>query len=60
MGMKTWALNMDESGDMLQTIGGDIGFEVTGDIQVFITDPIEPPCENPYGYDINFTPFEEG
>lgn len=58
MGMKTWASSADESADMIQAIGGQIGFKVTGRIEVYETEPIQPPRNNPYGYDINFTPFD--
>jgi hypothetical protein len=27
-------------------------------VQIYATDPAEPPGENPRGYDIQFTPFE--
>lgn len=57
MGMKTWASDADEAADMIKAIGAQIGFEVTGKIQVFSTDPTEPPGENPHGYDIQFTPY---
>ena len=57
MGMKTWASSADESADMIQAIGAQIGFNVTGRIQIYETDPAQPPRDNPYGYDINFTPF---
>jgi hypothetical protein len=57
MGMKTWASSPDESADMIRVIGERIGFAVTGRIQIYETEPAEPPRENPYGYDINFTPF---
>ena len=59
MAIKTWATDADESADMLRVIGAQIGFEVTGDIQVYDTEPEQPPKENPYGYDINFTPYDE-
>jgi hypothetical protein len=59
MGMKAWALSDEQAADMIKTIGNQIGFEVTGDIQIYDTEPSEPPRENPYGYDINFTPFNE-
>lgn len=57
MGMKVWASDADESAAMIQSIGSQIGFEVTGDIQIYETEPKQPPKENPYGYDIQFTPF---
>ena len=58
MGMKVWASSDEEAVDIIKTIGEQIGFKVTGDIELFYSDPVEPPRENPYGYDINFTPFE--
>ena len=57
MGMKTWALSTKESADMIKVIGKEIGFEVTGKIEVFITESNEPPSEKPFGYDIKFTPY---
>jgi hypothetical protein len=58
MGMKTWATSSEESADMITAIGKDIGFKVTGRIQIYETEPSEPPCEKPYGYNINFTSFD--
>ena len=57
MGMKAWASSMDESALMIQDIGQQIGFEVTGEIQIYETEPEQPPRDNPHGYDIQFTPF---
>ena len=36
-----------------------ISWKMTGDIQVYETEAKEPPGENPYGYDINFTLFND-
>ena len=58
MGMKAWASSADESAEMIQFIGERIGFQVTGAIQIYETEPTQPPRDNPYGYDINFTPFD--
>jgi hypothetical protein len=58
MGMKTWASDTDESADMVRVIGGQIGFEVIGDIQIYDTEPAQPPRDNPFGYDISFKPFQ--
>ena len=58
MGMKIWAESLDESADVYQSIAKQIGFNVTGDIEIYQTDPMEPPGQNPCGYDITFTPFE--
>ena len=57
MGIKTWASSADESGDMARSIGEQIGFRVTGKILIYDTDPTEPPKDEPYGYDITFTPI---
>jgi hypothetical protein len=57
MGMKMWASSIDESGDMVQAIGRNIGFLITGRIQIYRTEPTSPPAERPYGYDINFKRF---
>ena len=59
MGMKTWASSDEESADMIRVIGRQIGFIVTGRIQVYETEPQQPPKDNPYGYDISFTPFDD-
>lgn len=59
MAMKVWASNADEATDMIQVIGGQIGFTVDGDIQVYDTEPKQPPREKPNGYDIGFTPYDE-
>ncbi len=60
MTMKVWASSHDEAFDMIRDIGEDVGFQVTGRIQLYDTDPEEPPREAPYGYDINFTTYEDG
>ena len=59
MGMKVWASSTEEAGDMARAIGKQIGFTFTGDIQIYDTQPTQPPGEHPRAYDINFTPFVE-
>src|SRR5690242_8052244 len=59
MGMKVWASSEEEAFDMIRVIGEHIGFEVTGKIELYSTDPVEPPGEEPHGYDINFSPYDE-
>ena len=58
MGMKTWASSSGESADMIAVIGRQIGFTITGDVQVYETEALKPPGEKPTGYDITFTPFD--
>ena len=57
MGMQAWAISREEAFDMIRWIGEDIGFSVTGKIQLYDSDPLEPPGPNPHGYGINFTPY---
>lgn len=59
MAMKTWSMSTEESSDMIRVIGEQIGFIVTGKIEVYSTEPVEPPGENPFGYDIKFTSYDE-
>lgn len=59
MAMKTWATDADESADMIQVIGRQIGFFVDGKIEVYASEPEQPPGANPHGYDIGFTPYDE-
>jgi hypothetical protein len=58
MSMKTWASSTGESVDMVKVIGEQVGFKITGRIEVYETEPTEPPRENPFGYDIKFTSYE--
>lgn len=56
MGIKIWAESIDESADVFSNIAEQIGFKITGNIEVFESEPEQPPGKNPFGYDINFTP----
>ena len=59
MAMKNWASSTGESADMIKVIGEQIGFEVTGKIEVYETEPKEPPTDKPRGYDIKFTHYDK-
>jgi hypothetical protein len=43
---------------MVRAIGQHLGFESTGTIYVYDTEPTEPPGTEPRGYDLKFTPYE--
>ncbi len=58
MGMKVWASSEEEAFDMIRSIGRQIGFQVTGEIELYITEPASAPRAKPYGYGIKFTPFD--
>ncbi|HEX4957789.1 MAG TPA: hypothetical protein VFV46_06395 [Lacibacter sp.] len=57
MGMKVWASSEEEAADMIKLLGKQIGFTVTGNIEIYNSEPLDPPKENPFGYDIRFTPY---
>jgi hypothetical protein len=57
MVMKLWASDPEEVFDMVKVIGNQIGFEVTGKIEVYDSEPEQPPRENPYSYYIDFKPY---
>jgi len=58
MAMKAWGSSSDEAAGMIDAIGPELGFRVTGRIHVYETEPREPPRDKPFGYDIDFTPYE--
>ncbi|WP_216362744.1 hypothetical protein [Formosa algae] len=58
MSIKTWSKSADESSEMIQFIARQIGFEFRGKIEIYKTEPIEPPREEPFGYGINFKPYD--
>jgi len=59
MAMKGWATDTNEAVEMIQFVGEKIGFSVTGKIQVYETEPDDPPREKPFGYDISFVPYDD-
>ena len=56
--MKVWANSTQEAADKNENIGSQIGFQVDGKIDIFQTPPIEMAKEKPFGYDIQFTPYQ--
>ena len=58
-GIKMWATNTDEAADMVRDIGQQTGFIINGKIEIYDTDPKQPPNDNPYAYDVNFSYYNE-
>jgi hypothetical protein len=58
-GIKMWATDMDEAVDMAESIGAQTGFVINGRIEIYKTDPVQPPGDEPYAYDINFSYYKE-
>lgn len=59
MSIRTWAIDADQSADMFRIIGAEIGFDANGKIEIFETEPEQPPKDSPFGYDIGFVPYEK-
>ncbi|QXV64986.1 hypothetical protein INP83_18170 [Mucilaginibacter sp. 21P] len=55
LGVKIWATTTDEAIELVQNIGQQTGYEIIGKIEVYDTDPLEPPGDNPYAYGFNFS-----
>ena len=58
MAMNAWATDTDEASDMIIKIGKHIGFSASGKIEIYETEPKEPPRDDPYGYQISFAPYD--
>jgi hypothetical protein len=59
MAIKIWVITYDDAADLVESIARQIDFTITGKIEVFDTEPQEPPREDAYGYDVGFTYFQE-
>ena len=59
MGMKIWAESIEESADVYQNIVEQIGVKIAGKLEIYESAPEQQPGENPFGYDIKFTPFRK-
>jgi len=55
--LRTWARDTAQSAEIVQSLGNELGYQITGNIKIYETDPERPPKDNPYGYGLNFTPF---
>lgn len=57
--MSAWASSIDEAADMIEEVSAQVGFSITGNIEVFESEATEPPRDVPYGYKFGFAPFDE-
>ena len=58
MGLKVWSLDQDEASEVARVIGRNIGFNANGKIEIYTTDPEQPPSDKPSAYGVNFTPYD--
>lgn len=59
VGLKIWAENVDEAASMFQNFADVAHFEITGNIELYETDPREPPTEKPYSYGVTFSYYSD-
>lgn len=59
MAMKAWAKDAEQAADMIVAIGERLGFRPDGELQVFVTEPGAPKDAKPYGYDVQFTSYDD-
>ena len=57
--MKIWALNDEQSIEIFQSVADQTGFSIAGNIEIYKTEPENPPKENPFAYNINFSYYTE-
>jgi hypothetical protein len=59
MAVKIWAETYDDAAHLVESVANQVEFTITGEIEIFDTEPQEPPKQNAYGYDLGFTYFQE-
>jgi len=57
-GFKIWAMDTEEVVDIVESIAQQTDFVITGKIEIYKTDPVQPPQESAYAYDINFSYYK--
>lgn len=57
--INAWAGDADEAAEMIQDLAPQVGFSISGDIQIFTTEPVHPPEDRPYAYNIRLRPFRD-
>ena len=58
MGMSMWATDPEQSVRMMHAVSEQLGFTMTDKLEIYETDPQQPPGEHPSGYGICFIPHD--
>jgi len=58
VGIKVWAENMDKAAELFKCLAEDAEFKIIGNIEIYETNPIEPPKDISFSYGINFSYYE--
>lgn len=59
VGLKIWAENDNVAISMFENLAHDAHFKITGNMELYETDPIEPPTEKQYSYGITFSYYND-
>ena len=57
MGLKVWVTDIEEVEDIVRAVGRNLGFNANGEIQIYESEPEQPPSKNPSAYGANFTAY---
>lgn len=57
LGMRIWASSVEEARQMTRRFAERVGFVFKGKVEVYDTEPVEPPRADPHAYSIKFTPY---
>lgn len=60
MSIKVWAVSSDVACEMTFWIAEQLGFQLTGRIEIFSTEPDEPSGDQPFIYQVGFQAFGNG
>ncbi|SOD14697.1 hypothetical protein [Pedobacter xixiisoli] len=55
--MKVWTLDYKQAAEIFSSVGNQIGFTPYDDVEIYDSEAVNPPKEDPFAYDINFTPY---
>jgi len=58
MSLKIWCLDSDEAVDVMRSIAPQLDFEIDGQIEIYDSEPVDPPEDSPHGYEANFTYYD--
>jgi hypothetical protein len=58
LSMKTWALSGDAAADLIGAIAPQLGAELRGRVEVYSSEPAEPPRDEPFAYDPSFVAYK--
>ncbi len=58
MAIKAWAPDQAAAADMMISLANRLGFKITKSVDLYETEPARPAQDQPYAYDIQFTPYD--